>query len=88
MEVEASIYELGIALVNERLELTQRRHPGVDSPIHKTGMCEDHQPNVPSYVEIAAVEAIPTRWSCPLDGEQGWPPLKSVHALSEPGKTP
>ena len=54
MEGEASIYELGIALVNERLELTQRRHLRVDSPIHKTGMCKDHQPNVPGYVEIAA----------------------------------
>ena len=53
MEGEASIYELGIALVNQRLELTQRRHLGVDSPIHKTGVCEDHQPNVPGYVEIA-----------------------------------
>src|SRR5215472_16425159 len=34
------------------------------------------------------VEAIPTRWSCPLTGEQDAPPLKSVHAWSEPGKTP
>src|SRR5215467_912171 len=54
MEVEASIDEPGIATVDERLELTQRGHPLVDSPIHKSGMVKDHQPNVPSYVEIAA----------------------------------
>src|SRR5215471_14204455 len=54
MEGEASIYEPGIATGNQRLELTQRRHPLVDSPIHKSGMVKDHQPNVPGYVEIAA----------------------------------
>jgi len=67
VEGDRRVYDGDIAARHQRIDLIQGRDSRVDLPIHKSGVSEDHEFDMPGNVKIAARGRNPHQVIVPFD---------------------